>query len=138
MNRYLLMLVLLMIGAPSAKAADASADLTIRSARLEIARPMNTFGYNAVIANEGPDAASNVEVLVLLPPGVAIRNPDACRQQSSGLARCALGTLAAGEERRVFLLLTSPARHPQVTAVALSDTPDPNASNNFRGLIARD
>ena len=138
MNRHLLMIVFLMTGAPSARTADAGADLAIRSARLDIARPMNTFGYNAVVANDGPDAAANVEVLVLLPPGVAIRNPDACQQQSSALARCALGTLAAGEERRVFLLLTSPTRHPQITAVALSDTPDPDGSNNLRGLTARD
>ena len=131
MSRYLLMFVLLMFGAPSARAADAGADLALRAARLDIARPMNTLGYNAVVVNDGPETATNVEILVLLPPGTTVRNGEECTGARS-LLRCALGSLAAGEVRRVFVLLVSPERSPRVTAIAVSETADPEASNNVR------
>jgi hypothetical protein len=110
------------------------ADLEVRSARLDFARPMNTFGYSAIIANNGPEAAQNVEVLVLLPPGATARNAEPCigseMREPQGLVRCELGTLRPGEERRVFMLVLTAEPHPQMTTFAVSDTPDSNAANN--------
>lgn len=128
--------LVLFLWSASAYAGDTSADLMVRSARLDLARPRNTFGYNVVVANTGPGAAHNAELLVLLPPGTGVRNGEECVAANggapAGLLRCKLGTLAVGEERRVFVLLVSPEPHPRVTAIAVSDTPDPDAANNVR------
>ena len=90
-------------------AAAPAADLEIREARLDYARPADTFGYSAIVTNNGPDSAQGVEILVLLPPGVAMRNAEPCIGKGA-LVRCALGTLRPGEERRVFMLVLTSAR----------------------------
>jgi hypothetical protein len=126
----------LLIAALAAAGAVPSADVEIRSARLDYARPANTFGYSAIVTNKGPETARAVEMLVLLPPGAAARNIERCTgtdaPEPQGLVRCRLGTLRPGEERRVFMLVRSAERRPRVTAFAVGDTPDPDASNNIK------
>lgn len=120
-------------GALAASADTGGADLAIRGTQLDLARPRDTFGFSVVVANNGPGPARDAEVVVLLPPGVAVRSKETCKlSRGGGLARCALGTINAGETRGVFLLLVSAERQPRVSAIVLSETPDPDASNNMR------
>lgn len=114
-----------------AASGAANADIEIKSARLDYARAANTFGYSAVIANRGPDEARNVEVSIVLPPGASVRNAEPC-EQAGDIVRCALGTLKAGEERRVFMLVLTAAQKPDIVAFAVSDANDPDAWNNAR------
>jgi hypothetical protein len=119
------------LGASMATAGGA--DLDITQARLDLARAANTFGYSATVRNDGPQEARRVEVLLLLPPQVGVRKDHRCSvagDEPAGLVRCRLGTLAAGEERRVFVLIMSARQAPSITAIAVSDTPDPDPSNN--------
>jgi len=115
----------------AALTAATVADIEIKAARLDYARPANTFGYSAIVANNGPESAQGVEVVVLLPPGATLRNAEPCVGAGS-LVRCAIGTLAPGEERRVFMLVLTREMKPRVTAFAVSETADTNASNNTR------
>ena len=121
------------VGTLAAPADNGGADLAIRATHLDLARARDTFGFSVAVANNGPSPARNAEVVVLLPPGVAVRSKETCKiSRGGGLARCALGTINAGGEREVFLLLVSAERQPRVSAIVLSETPDPDASNNMR------
>ena len=123
----------LVLTAVAADVDEGRADLAVRETRLDPARARETFGFSVVVVNKRPDRALKAEVVVLLAPGMHVRNEEACKtSRGGGLARCALGTLKAGEERRVFLLLTSRARAPRVTAIAISETADPDPANNMR------
>lgn len=108
---------------------SSSADIEIRSARLNYARPRDTLGYSVVVTNDGPDAALGVELLISLPPGAAARNAEPCTI-AGALVRCRIGVLVPGEERRVFILVITPETHASVAAFAVSETQDPEMSNN--------
>ena len=112
------------------------ADLEVRSARLDYARPANTFGLSAIIANNGPNAA-NAAAVAYLPPGMSVRNDTPCVQSQPGagtIVRCEFGTLSPGEERHVFLLVVTTEKRPHVAITAVSDqlSPDPDGSNNMK------
>jgi hypothetical protein len=135
--------VLSLVSLPLIAAAStyiSQADVEVRSARLDYARPANTFGFSAVIVNNGPQEAPSAAVIVYLPTGAQVRNAEPCsvvgNSRQHVILRCDLGTLRPGEQRRVFMLVVTKHAQPHVASFAVSDWPDPDSSNNMRDATA--
>ena len=139
----LLALAALALGCDAA-AAEATgetwaADLKVESSELAAARPMDTYLYSVFVRNGGDDTARNAELIILLPLNTRVGAVEGCKAGAQGAVpgttgtlRCALGDLTAGDARKLQFLIRTNAAHAACTAIAVSDTPDPNPMNNIR------
>jgi uncharacterized repeat protein (TIGR01451 family)/CSLREA domain-containing protein len=89
------------------------------------------FTYTLSVTNAGPSQAENVVLHHPLPDGVTLGSAPGCSPQT-GTIRCALGTLALGEERRLSVSVRAPAAPTQLRARAsvTSEMTDPLPGNN--------
>lgn len=113
--------------------ALAQSDLTITKA--DSADPVsvgNEFTYSVTVTNNGPDAATDVEVVDTLPNEVDfVSASQGCTTQGSKRVICAIGTLAGGASVTVEIRVRA-VRDGQTTNTAtVSSTPeDSNPGNN--------
>ncbi|OUC07147.1 hypothetical protein RY27_16660, partial [Litorilinea aerophila] len=99
-----------------------------------------TITYTLVVTNLGPSAATNVEVLELVPAGTQVlslvaHNPDASNEFCSLGGACHLGTLFSGTTALVTVTLAVDASYQGATltnsAHVSADQQDPDTSNNL-------
>jgi uncharacterized repeat protein (TIGR01451 family) len=114
----------------------ATADLSLF--KFDSADPVSTgssFSYTLTVANDGPDAATAVDVTDTLPAGVtpvsATPSQGSCLPPGATIT-CNLGTLAAVEAATVVISVTAPGTTGQITNSATVSTTatDPDPSNN--------
>jgi hypothetical protein len=116
------------------------ADVSIRALDLTTAQGGTSITARVVVAADSGDAR-DVRLEVMLPVGVGVVTiPRECRPSPSPVlllnarVTCALGNLRVREIRDLSIVTTGRpgSREPLSFAVfALSDTPDPQPSNNF-------
>ncbi len=117
---------------PLPQPAGGGADLAVSIApQAADARPGNEFFYTTTVTNNGPDAATNVQLSSMIPAGFSFKsNAGDC---TSGFP-CAFPTLAVGDSVEVTTGLCLPSDYSAtdvfVEASATSDTTDPDPSNN--------
>src|SRR5207253_6678521 len=116
-----------------------SADLSV--AKTDSADPVDpgdSYSYDLVVTNSGPDAASNVALSDAVPGTLSV---DAvhdgggdCSASSGNTVSCTLASLANGATWTVTVDVTVDPAHPggtiSNTASVSSDTSDPDSSNN--------
>lgn len=108
------------------------ADLAVTKSGPAMVTPGDDILYTIVVTNQGPSAATNVVIADATPAGlVFVGNAGACTTAYP----CSLGTLPVGASRTITSTYSVPADYsgpdPIVnTAIASSDTPDPNPGNN--------
>jgi uncharacterized repeat protein (TIGR01451 family) len=129
-------LAALAIAALVPASALAQSDLTIT--KNDSADPVSVgseFVYTLTVANSGPDAATDVEVIDTLPNEVdfvsATPEQGSCELQGSRRVNCALGSLASGDSATVQIRVRA-SRDGQATNTAtVSSTPaDSDEANN--------
>ena len=108
-----------------------TADLSVSIVTAPYARPGMQFDYTITVTNNGPDAATNVQLTSPIPTGFTTKgNSGDCTTDFP----CVFPTLAAGESVEVTTGLCTPRNFDgdtvSVTASATSDTPDGNSGNN--------
>ncbi|MGA9421538.1 MAG: DUF11 domain-containing protein [Rhodanobacteraceae bacterium] len=108
------------------------ADLAVTIAPPAIAQPGLQLNYTITVTNNGPSAASNVQLASTLPAGLSFKsNSGDC----SGAFPCVFASLASGATRTVTTATciardyTSPDPIP-LSASVDADTTDPDSSNN--------
>jgi hypothetical protein len=116
------------------------ADVSIRALELTMPQGGTSITARVVVAADSGDAR-DVRLEVMLPVGVGVVTvPRECRPSRSPVmllnarVTCALGDLRVREIRDLSIVTTGRpgSREPLSFAVfALSDTPDPQPSNNF-------
>lgn len=115
-------------------------DLSVRTLELTMAEGGKSITARVVVATDSGEAR-DVRLEVMLPVGVAaITVPRGCRPSPSPVmslnarVTCALGDFRVREIRDLSIVTTGrrPSSEPlRFAAFALSDTPDPQPSNNF-------
>lgn len=117
---------------PLPQPAGGSADLAVSIATQTLpARPGNEFFYTTTVTNNGPDAATNVQLTSPVPAGFSFKsNTGDC---TTGFP-CTFPTLASGDSVDVTTALCVPfdyaATNVFVAASATSNTIDGDPSNN--------
>lgn len=117
--------------------ADVSA---VKTASPTPAEPGNLLTYTITVANAGPSAAENVVLTDDIPAslsGVEF-SVDGGITFSPWSGSYALGTLAAGDSRTIFIrgvVSSSVSGEIRNTAVASSTTPDPDPDNNTSTVV---
>ena len=115
------------------------ADLQIRSMTVS-ADKGNLTARVVVTAESGEALAARVEVLLPVGVGIVTLGPGCVAGPSmTGIrelrarVECTLGNLAAGSNRELFVVTTTPPSGVVrgFAAVAMSETPDPKQGNNF-------
>ena len=113
---------------------DPAADLALTKTGAPSSVVGSSLTYTLTVTNNGPSAAAGVTVSDTLPPNVtfdsAVSSADSCNR-ASGTVICAIGTLAAGAQATVTIVVT-PTKTGTIasTAQVSSQTADPVASNN--------
>ncbi len=99
------------------------------------AAPGDVIAYTLSVRNNGPNAASNVDVVDVLPGGLSFRpigSSIACVQNPPGTITCHYGAVASGAtESHVVLVLTSAPGTIANTASVDGDQFDPALANNL-------
>ena len=93
----------------------------------------DTLIYTITVENAGPDDAINVQAFDTLPPGVTFVQTSGCINDPVGVGACALGDIAAHGSTAYTIEVTvdtSTTGTLSNTVSAISDTEDPNPSNN--------
>ena len=116
-------------------------DLSItKSAEPAIVEAGGVITYQLTITNAGPQAATNVEVLELLPDGtsvlsIAANNPDFASEFCTQSGICYLGTVGAGTTALITVVLQVDADLPggplTNMAAVTADQPDEAPENNL-------
>jgi uncharacterized repeat protein (TIGR01451 family) len=113
----------------------ASADLALTKTgppgRVPAGRNMT---YTLTVANHGPDAASGVTVIDVLPPRVTFVSATSTQGtcgESGGIVTCNLGTMGSGDTATIDIVVnpTSAGTITNTASVSAS-TSDPNGGNN--------
>jgi len=74
-----------------------AADLVItKTAGAATVNPGGTVTWTIVVANNGPDDATGVQVTDVLPAGIASATTSGCAEDPAGVPTCSLGTIANG------------------------------------------
>ena len=120
----------------SPPAPPPSADLAItKSAAARVSNGQN-LTYSIAVQNNGPANANGVTVSDTLPSGATVVSATATQGicADSGIVTCDLGTVAAGSQAGVSIIITVPlsARGSTIsnTATVSGTEPDPNPGNN--------
>lgn len=114
------------------------ADVRIQS--LEVTTGRGGMAIRVLVTSDNDDDAMGVRLDVLLPVGTGVlRVAPGCRPSPSPVANlaarvtCDLGTIPVRGLREVTIAATTPPPGPgrKVAAFVVSDTPDPQAANNY-------
>ncbi|MEM1206411.1 MAG: hypothetical protein AAGN66_24475 [Acidobacteriota bacterium] len=111
-----------------------SADLTI--VMDDSADPIqagDALTYTVQVINNGPDAAPDVQVATVLPPGVTSPVTAGCAEDPAGTPNCGLGEIAAGAIRQFSIsVMTDPGSVDTLVATAevTSAADDPAPADN--------
>lgn len=114
------------------------ADLSIEKSGPETAAVGQPFEYTLTVTNQGPDAASGIEVLDDLPPGLTYQDESStasCRLRGGTAdpndVRCTLASLDSGGEQAftISVVASEPGPLSNTTSVG-SDTADPDDTND--------
>lgn len=94
-----------------------------------------TFTYTIRLDNNGPNDAANVRVADTLPPGStfvsATTTAGSCAPPAAGVVDCTIGDIAFTQSQTVQIKVRLPTAGVWTNRVsAISDTSDPNLSNN--------
>jgi uncharacterized repeat protein (TIGR01451 family) len=118
------------------RGGGSGADLSVTKADSpDPVAPGGSLTYTLTVTNQGPDAATDVQLTDTLPAGVAFVSvtpgSPAC-SQSGGVVTCNLGTLAAGASTQATIQVTAPGTAGAITnsVQVSSGIPDSNPSNN--------
>ncbi|MBC7790777.1 MAG: hypothetical protein H7Z74_12585 [Anaerolineae bacterium] len=122
------------------------ADVRVQAFDVTAARTAGPVSVRVAITSDRDDDARAVRLEILLPVGVGIlRLAEECRASPSVVSAltarvsCLLGDVPVGGLREVRLLTTGVATGMQnrFTVFVTSDTPDPDASNNYAERAVR-
>jgi len=114
----------------------ASADLTI--SKTDDADPVaagDVLTYTLTVDNLGPNDATNVVVMDVLPAGVTLLSTTGCAEDPNGIGVCSLGNLAANASTQFTVAVQVDSTLPDGTvltnnASVSADTNDPDTTNN--------
>ena len=110
------------------------ADLSIvKDADEATTTPGGDLAYTFTVRNDGPDAATGIEVTDVLPDGLAWVGGDAGCGASGQTVTCSIASLAPGGQAQVSIAVkvTDDAAGELVNAASVeADLPDPDPSNN--------
>ncbi|MFN0039722.1 MAG: S8 family serine peptidase [Burkholderiales bacterium] len=96
----------------------------------------STVNFDAVIHNNGPQAATNVMLSDTLPAGLSYVSGTAGCSANAASVTCAIGTLASGSNANVVItVLTAGTGTFQSDATVTSEVTDPVAANNIAAAI---
>lgn len=124
------------IGWPQREQADLSLTFSVNDPQ---AAPAETVTFTLTLANDGPDAATGVEVTALLPSGLSYQGDTGGGDYDAGNGTWTIGTLASGNQA----VLTIDAQvgfsgiKKVVAEVTASDQGDPDSGIN-NGLAGED
>src|SRR5262249_50866478 len=92
----------------------------------------DTVVYTVTVANNGPDAATNVTVLDVLPPQLSLQSSGSGSSYNPATGIWTVGTLAVGESQTLTLtsLVITANPPPNPATIDHSDQFDPNTANN--------
>jgi uncharacterized repeat protein (TIGR01451 family) len=91
----------------------------------------NTITYTLSVTNNGPNPASNVSILDVLPDGVSIGTlDDGCTDNGDNTVTCTIGSLANGDTVTKTISVTADDGDYYNSAVVTSSTFDPLLQNN--------
>src|SRR5436190_12245381 len=110
---------------------DASADLAIVqfSHSPEPAKAYDLVTYTVQVINHGPNAATNVSVVIDTPPGDWIVGP--CGPPSGTTASCNIGSIGSGKTASVsYSIRIGPDGGDASASVDSATVPDPDPTNN--------
>jgi uncharacterized repeat protein (TIGR01451 family) len=136
-----LLLVALLLLAPSARAQTNAADVGVvcSGAGTMTAGFPGPYGYRINVTNGGPGDAIGVVVIDAVPSEFVVQSvtpssgTTSCAVTTGNVVRCAVGSLRVGQTVLVFVSFTVPASVLPFTATntacAVSDGPDPDSSN---------
>ncbi|HET7436579.1 MAG TPA: TIGR03118 family protein [Thermoanaerobaculia bacterium] len=117
------------------------ANLTITKTAPSSALPNSTFNYTITVANQGPDAATNVVVTDNLPAGLSFVSATPSQGSCTGTTAitCSLGTLNSGANATITLTVHAPASDASLsnTASVTSAQSDPNMTNNAATAVVQ-
>jgi uncharacterized repeat protein (TIGR01451 family) len=126
---------------PDAGNNSAAATVTPQQADLVVGKLVSdptpnvgeTITYTVTVANNGPDAATNVALQDILPTGVQYQSSTATEGSFDPTSTTwTVGTVAVGvtETLTITALVVSPNPQANTASISHSDQFDPNASNN--------
>ncbi len=111
------------------------ADLSVSVSAPLMASVTTQITYSITITNQGPSNASGITLVDKLPDGSSFSSSDPglpiCSLLDNNLT-CSLGDLAAGEQREITIVISTPLTPGIITNVVnvIADQPDPDLSNN--------
>lgn len=111
---------------------ELSADLALTKLAPEQVQPGSSFDYLLVVANHGPDAATDVVITDTLPGGALLETAGPDCSHSAGTVTCELEGLPVGANESIRLTVTAPTAEGELRNVATveSGVVDPDGSNN--------
>ncbi len=114
------------------------ADVTLtKAASPEPVALGGTLTYTLVVANNGPGPAANVRVVDTLPVEVQFVSASGVICSGTLAVTCTLGTLSSGAQRTITIVVTAKKAGTIVnTAIAQSDSSDPNPQNNVASRLS--
>ena len=91
-----------------------------------------TITYQLTVANAGPDQATNVSIVDILPPGTTFLSASSGCNAAGSTVTCALGSLASSSNASVMIQARAPSTAGVVTnnATVSASESDPNLNNN--------
>ena len=108
--------------------ADLSVSLFVPPDPLSIGQQ---FAIDVAVDNSGPSDAADAVVTTTLPPTVRFDSTVGCFDDSGGVPTCDLGTLPAGQQANVSILVTAIAEGAEPIVIAASSSAaDPNGADN--------
>lgn len=125
-----------------ATTVSAAADMTVLlSGTPDPVTLNNTLTYAVIVTNQGPSAATSVQLTNTLPPGVTFLSANTAQgscSQSAGVVRCTIGSVNAGAAVTVSIAVRPPTsglltNRAQVGASSL----DPNQANNTVTVVTK-
>ncbi|MNK66258.1 hypothetical protein D3C87_855740 [compost metagenome] len=122
---------------PLGQAADLSLTKTVNNATPVIGAPVT---FEIVIANQGPQNATGVEVTDLLPSGYSFSNFTATKgTYTSTNGKWIIGSLASGDAQTLQLtaIVNATGNYLNTTEVTASSLPDPDSTPN-NGITTED
>jgi uncharacterized repeat protein (TIGR01451 family) len=111
----------------------ALADLMIsKEASQSVIPPGSPLTYTITVVNLGPDAASGIVVIDVLPAGVVYQAGGPGCSQENGVVSCAVASLASGGQVSFILCVLAPGEAGEMTnlAYASSSVNDPDLTDN--------
>lgn len=115
--------------APTELEADLSLTKTVSAASVDVG---NNVTFTITVSNAGPDAATNVAVLDVLPVGLTYVSDNSGGAYNDGTGLWTVGTIANGSSASIQITatVTTAALHNNSAQVSASDQYDPDSTVN--------